>query len=413
MKRPRAALPLLGIPLFGLPAFGQEPPSAPPELERRLEEVRAESEANYQTLLEEIDAWKRSAPAQSNAWYDRLTLGGYGEIHYNSVNVDGGEQIDLHRFVGYLGYRFEDWIQLHSEIELEHAFVEEGNGEIAIEQLHVDFLLRTGFNVRAGRFLTPLGIVNKTHEPTTFHGVERSLFDTYVIPTTWSSDGIGVFGSPCENWKYELYLGSSLDGTGFDPINGIRGGRQEERPGLSEPAVSGRVDWFPGHFEGELRLGGSYFVGGLDNGNEGQNPGVDGNLQVYSADAQYSAGRWDFRAVYALETISHANDLGSGVASEIDGYSLEAARHVMPEAWKSGKLEKADLVAFLRYDAIDTQKELPGGTVRDPAGEREEITFGLSFFPTTGLVIKADYQIRDDEASGLPERFNLGIGWSF
>jgi hypothetical protein len=29
------------------------------------------------------------------------------------------------------------------------------------------------------------------------------------------------------------------------------------------------------------------------------------------------------------------------------------------------------------------------------------------------LVIKADYQIRDDEASGLPERFNLGIGWSF
>jgi hypothetical protein len=29
-------------------------------------------------------------------------------------------------------------------------------------------------------------------------------------------------------------------------------------------------------------------------------------------------------------------------------------------------------------------------------------------------VIKADYQLRDDEsAEGLPERFNMGLGWSF
>ena len=36
------------------------------------------------------------------------------------------------------------------------------NGEIAIEQLYIDFLLRPGFNVRAGRILVPIGIVNET-----------------------------------------------------------------------------------------------------------------------------------------------------------------------------------------------------------------------------------------------------------
>jgi hypothetical protein len=399
--------------LHPAPAFAQEGAPSPEDLRRQLEQVRAESEAKYEDLLGQMDAWRRSSPGTGNAWYDRLTLGGYGEIHYNSVNVEGAEQIDIHRLVGYVGYRFEDWIQLHSEVELEHAFVEEGNGEIAIEQLHVDFLLRPGFNVRAGRFLVPLGIMNKTHEPTTFNGVERSLFDTNVIPTTWWSDGAGVFGDLGESAKYEVYLGSSLDGSAFDPIEGIRGGRQEERPGMSEPALMGRVDWYPSGAGSDLRLGASIFAGGLDNGNEGQNPGVDGDIQVYCADAQYSLGRWDFRAAYALEEIGGAADLGAGVASEIDGYTVEAARHILPDAWKTGRLERADLVTFLRYDAIDTQKDMPSGVARDPAGERDEITFGFSFFPTTALVIKTDYQIRDDEADGLPERFNLGIGWSF
>lgn len=414
MPRALVAAAWLVPPLLARPAAAQEPAPPHDDLEARIEAVRQESEKKYQDLLDEIDAWKRSSPSSRSSWTDRITLGGYGEIHYNSVNEDGGEQIDIHRLVGYVGYRFEDWIQLHSEIEIEHAFVEDDNGEIAIEQLYVDFLLRPSFNVRAGRYLTPLGIVNLTHEPTAFNGVERSDFDTYIIPSTWWSDGVGIFGDLRTDLKYQLYLGSSLDGTGFDPVDGIRGGRQEERPGLDEPALSGRIDWYPGCADGELRLGASAFGGGLDNGNQGSNPGIDADLQIYSGDVQYSVGPWDFRGAYAFEKIGGAADIGGGVASEIDGYSVEAARHIMPASWKTGRLEKADLVAFVRYDSLDTQKEMPNGVARDPAGERDIITFGFGFFPTTGLVIKTDYQARDDDSTeGLPERFNIGLGWSF
>ena len=88
--------------------------------------------------------------------------------------------------------------------------------------------------------------------------------------------------------------------------------------------------------------------------------------------------------------------------------------HVMPDAWKSGKLEHSDAVVFARYDAADTQKDMPDGVAADPHGKQDEITLGVSFFPAQDLVLKADFQIRDDDSpEGLPERVNVGIGWRF
>ncbi len=397
-------------------ALAQQGQAGPDDTQKRIDALRAEFDQKYQALLQEMEEWKRSGAGQKPpSWTDRFTFGGYGEIHYNSENSPGNEQIDLARIVAYVGYRFADWIQFHSEIEIEHGLsAPDAGGEVSVEQAHVDFLFKDSLNARVGRFLTPLGIINQTHEPTTFNGVNRPAFDTFVIPTTWSTDGLGIFGQLSESWKSQLYRGSSLDGSGFDPIDGLGEGRQEERPGMSEPAISGRLDWYPGAQGGDLRIGTSFFGGGVDNGPQGVNPGIDADVEIYSADVQYSPGAWDFRGVYAYDKINGAASIGNNVASAIDGYYVEAARHILPEAWKHGRLEKADLVAFARYDAVDTQASMPDGVPRDPKGNRDEITVGLSFFPTTGLVLKADYQMRDDDSpEGLPERFNLGIGWSF
>jgi hypothetical protein len=133
-----------------------------------------------------------------------IDLGGYGEIHASLGEGPSPDLIDIHRLVFYVGYEFADWIRLHSETEVEHAFVNKNaGGEISIEQLHVDFLLSDKVNLRIGRLLTPLGIVNRKHEPPTFNGVERPSFAKYVIPSTWSSDGVGIFGSLTPSLRYE------------------------------------------------------------------------------------------------------------------------------------------------------------------------------------------------------------------
>ncbi len=176
----------------------------------RLKDAKGQEEdlrTEYQDQLQEIRAGvtkltERTHPPGTAV--NGLKLGGYGEIQGNFTEGSESDKVDFHRLVLYLGYDFADWIKFHSEIELEHAWTDDGY--VAIEQAHVDFLLSDNFNIRAGRLLTPIGIINKTHEPPTFNGVERPNFSKYIIPTTWSSDGIGFFGSLNPSLNYEAYV---------------------------------------------------------------------------------------------------------------------------------------------------------------------------------------------------------------
>jgi len=353
----------------------------------------------------------------------KLHLGGYGEIHAN-FEENGESVFDIHRLVLYVGYDFSDWIKLTSEVELEHAYVTDGaGGEISIEQLYVDFLFADGVNARVGRVLAPIGIINQNHEPTLFLGVERPGVDKYIIPTTWSLDGAGIFGSPLGWLSYQVYGVAGLEGDSFDGSNGIRKGRNKERQGLNDPAVTGRLDFFPMENQ-ELRIGLSGYYGGTDNANKGGSGGggtnsVENTFVMYSADFEYDVSRFRFRGVVAQGFNSDAADLnaayGKDAGEEIFGWYLEGGVSVMPESWKKGKMAEADLIPFVRYEEYDTQHKVPSGTVKDGKNNRTDITVGINFPLTQSFVLKADYQFKYSEATaGDPNNmFNLGMGWVF
>jgi len=416
--RTRGILPVAAVlALFALcpggPARAQESPPDPQDLKIR------ELEKTVGALEGRIDAMDRTKASPGGSWADRFTFGGYGEMHANFGEGSAPDQFDIHRLVAYVGYTFSDWIRFSSEVELEHAFVSSGSdGEISIEQAFLDFLLSDPLNIRFGRVLVPVGITNRKHEPPTFYGVERPSFDRVILPTTWFADGIGVFGGLAPSLKYELYLVSGLDGSQFSAVNGIRDGRIKERPSLHEPAVTGRLDFFPfvrwAGPPGFLRLGASAYYGGVDNGNQGDNPGIDGEVRILSGDFEYTVSKLDFRGAVAHEQIQGAREIGNGTASEIFGWYLEAGVRLFPESWKKGKLAKSDAAVFARYEDFDTQHRMPDGVAKNPAGDRQEWTFGASFFLTPTLVAKGDVQFRDD-ASGndLPTLINFGLGWQF
>lgn len=400
--------------------------------EARLESLQAQL-ASVQTELTEFKAQQEAhnelqaavladamAQPDDSVFGDRLRFGTYGEMHANFTEGSGSDQFDIHRLVLTVGFDFTDWIHLNTEVELEHAYTTDGSGgEFLIEQLYLDFDINERINIRVGRFLTPLGITNQRHEPTRFNGVERPTFDKYIIPTTWSSDGIGIFGQLNDWMTYELYVVAGLDGSKFNATNGIRKGRIKERPSLHSPAITGRLDFFPltgkeVDYDQELRFGVSTYVGGLDNGNKGKNPDIDGCVQIYSADFEYSVDRWDFRGAMAWEYISNAKEIGNGTAEQIFGAYIEGAYHWFPDAWKKGKLAQADSVVFARYDYVNTQFKMPSGVEANGAGQRQEVTLGVSFFPTENLVFKADIQFRSDRSDeDPPTLINFGIGWNF
>lgn len=367
-----------------------------------------------------LDEIARSKALDNTSWINRFTVGGYGEMHANFGEGNAPDQFDIHRVVAYVGYEFADWIRFHSETEIEHAFVSDGSGgEISIEQAYVDFLLSESVNVRFGRVLTPIGIINRKHEPPTFYGVERPSFDTVIVPTTWHSDGIGIFGALSPSLKYELYVVGGLDGSKFNALSGIRGGRIQERPSLHEPAATGRLDYYPfaqrpAVYGQTLRVGVCAYYGGLDNGNQGKNPGKGNDIRIASADFEYTAGRFDLRGAAAYERIDGAEIIGNGTASEIFGWYAEGAWRFWPASLRKGKLSRSDAGVFVRYDDLNTQYKMPAGVAKNPAGYRREWTAGVNFWLTPAFVAKADVQFRDDgTANDLDTLINFGIGWQF
>lgn len=392
------------------------------EIKKELEKARAERHA----LMQEIKDLKNSSSNSGKS--NQISWGGYGEIHYNEAEGAGGDFVDIHRLVMFMGYAFNDWIQLNSEVELEHAFVGEGmGGEYKIEQLAMDFMIQPELNIRMGRMLAPLGMINENHEPTLFNGVERPNFAKYIIPSTWSLDGIGVFGQRAD-LSYKVYITSFLDGSGFSEKDGIRGGRMHERPGMTNKAITTRLEYRP---IPKFVFGFGRIVGGVNNGNKGKNPGIDDSvkLALNAIDVRYSWNVLDFKAAYAESTITGVDKLNEWHAAQCDpadtscsapniaekmrGNLAEVGVHVMPASMKKDKLADADLIVFVRSDTYDNQYSVKNGE-KNKAGSRKDFTYGLTFLPTSQVAIKLDWQTTEDETDADAKKsFNAGLGWNF
>jgi hypothetical protein len=357
-------------------------------------------------------------PALPLAAQESTTVGGYGEVHYtNPSGPNTPAEVNLRRFIVYLAHTFSDRVAFRSELEVEDAKVEGGlpGGEVALEQAYLDYRLSDRLTLRTGLVLPPVGIVNETHEPPTFNGVDRPAFDHDVVPTTWREIGIGAVGTLpfAEGLSYRLYLVNGLRADGFSNDEGIRGGRQEGREAtFANPSLTGRLEWVrPG-----LRVGGSFWYGGTTGGDTLLGTGAfDAPVALLAADGRYERGGLAVRGVIATIGVSDAdtiNDVyGSAVGSRITGGYLEAAYDVL-RLLSAGTSQR--LNAFVRHERYDTQASVPTGTTRDRGFARRITTLGLAFKPTWNTVFKGDYEVRRTAAgTGEGETLRLGVGYQF
>ena len=175
---------------------------------------------------EEPGALDASFGSGGTHWSDRTSIGGYGEMH---LNLGDKEEIDFHRWVLYLSHQFTDKVSFFTELELEHSLAKDtddgsNSGEVELEQAYIDFALGENTNVRVGQMLLPLGLINETHEPDTFFGVERNNVEKNIIPATWWEGGVSVQQRFENGLSFDGMLHSGL--SVGDNLN-IRGGRQK------------------------------------------------------------------------------------------------------------------------------------------------------------------------------------------
>jgi hypothetical protein len=350
---------------------------------------------------------------------EHTSIGGYGEVHYNNRSgPDTPGIVNVARFVLFLSHQFNDRIAFRSELEVEDTKVEAGHddaGEVSVEQVYLDYMLSPAATLRAGLLLAPIGIINETHEPTTFNGVDRPAFDHDVIPTTWRDIGVGLVGQipGSSGLSYRVYLLNGLVASEFTADEGIREGRQEgQLASFANPSLTGRLEYGrPG-----LKLGASFWYGGSANQDPALGTGTfDNAVTLVSADARYDVGPFMFRGVVANVSIADAEAINaafaSGVGSRIAGGYLEGAYNVLS---KLAPASTQRLNAFVRHERYNTQAGVPDGVTRDDAFARRITTVGLTYKPLYNVAFKGDYQLRRNRAGvGEDEQLNLGVGYQF
>ena len=230
--------------------------------------------------------------ASLQALENNLSFGGYGEFH--ATRKSGNSYGDYHRVVMYAGYQFSDSIRLNSEIELEHS--KSTVGYVLLEQFNIGIDLSETTTAVLGRSLAPMGIVGPRHEPPLFFGVERPNVEKYILPSTWSIDGVGLTGDLSENISYEVYAVGGLDASGFTASDGIRGGREAAYQGLESPSITGRVDYYG--IDG-LRVGASMWSGSSDFGEKGVDAATGTEVSISSLDFEYEAGALSVNGLWA------------------------------------------------------------------------------------------------------------------
>jgi len=380
------------------------------EMKEEMADLKKENEnlkgevSDVATSVDQVaDATDEAIKAQVKL-SNKTTLGGYGELHYNSLRDQKGtgnkDQMDFHRFVLFVNHEFNDKMRLVTELELEHSLSGDGKpGEVELEQAYIQYDLTAKTSITGGLFLTPVGILNETHEPPTFYGVERNDVEKNIIPTTWWEGGAMVEHEFMDGVSVNLSATSGLKSTGSSNF-AVRKGRQKVAKAEAKTfAYNGRLKYtaIPG-----LELAGT--INYQDNFCQNQTAGC-GSATLYEAHTVYNKDGFGLRALYAWWDIEGTAVKAVG-ADEQYGYYVEPS-YRFDDAIVAGQ----DIGVFARYALWDNQDG--SGSATDT--EYKQYNFGANWWVDKDVVIKVDYQLQDvgDGVSAELDGINIGLGYQF
>ena len=365
------------------------------ELKQQLIQTQSqatETDAKVEAVAEVVESGSSQIAKTS-----RTTISGYGELHYNNLSAQDTshdlESVDFHRFVLFFGHEFNDKTRFYSEFELEHSLAGDGApGEVELEQAFVEFDLKPGLYAKAGLFLIPVGLLNETHEPPTFYGVERNDVESIIVPSTWWEAGAGLNGRWGSSWSWDLALTSGLQipTTGSNAFR-IRSGRQKVAKAIaSDGAITGRLRYL-----GMTGLQAAVTMQYQFDPSQATNDGLDDGT-LLEAHIDYQRGAFGLRALIAHWDFS-------GDAVEAAGADKQTGWYIEPSYRLNNKLG-----FYTRFEEVDAARD---------SDQFSQWELGLNWWPSENVVVKFDYRDRSHDLDSERGRnftgFDIGLGYSF
>ena len=364
--------------------------------------------------------------AQDEFFQPGSSIGGYGELHWNKANdADGNSSkntMDFHRFIIYYGYNWTDKWSFKSEVELEHNFVAEGEGELELEQAFVNYHAGN-WGFQGGVILPTAGLLNEYHEPPLFLSVERPVYSKYIIPTSWFGNGFAFYGN-YSGLNLRLAILEDLNGDGITS-SGIRGGRGKGFKTSGENLTKNLSASFTG-ING-LRIGGSFTM------NDAPTSAVDAILADTSYFQEYNSESEEWSTTKDITVAKDAIEKGSISVSLIEVNAKYTANNIYAvleygTSSFSGNNMEAPLKSSsgyyldLGYDIggmVNCNKLIPWVRISNVSKNDEIVTeqtdylrFGLTWWPINDVAFKTDFANLTTDGT-ITTEFNLGIGYKF
>ena len=374
-----------------------------------------------------------------NAGYgkSKTVISGYGSAFYQRNFNEDNAVITLERAVLFVGHQFNSKISFFSELEIENAKVDgsENGAEIAMEQAYLKFNLNSRQYITAGLFVPRIGMLNESHLPVNFNGVERPMVEQLIIPATWRELGIGFYGrSKKIPLNYSVAIVNGLSSAKFAHGSGLREGRFEgSNATANNLAITAAIQYYYKDF--------TFQVSGYAGGSNGLSKRASDSLQlshgifgipVYLTEAniQWSKNGLSAKALGSYISFPGASNINkayaNNVSSSMIGFYGELAYNFFE---KSKKLKGQQLNIFGRFEMLDMNASIPANAIYDGIEKQQHIIAGLSYLPIRNVVIKADVRFlhTGEENPSLvinpsPVRItykqnnqflNIGIGYSF
>lgn len=377
---------------FNSVAFADSVDDLRAELARQKAQIAAQ-QAQLEALASAVESQSKTTGTLNNA----TSVGFYGEVHYNGLQEPdaaiGKNNIHLHRAVVLINHTFSDDLHFYSEFEFEGA-ADSTEIETEVEQVFIDWRVHPKVSLNIGQFLVPVGLLNETHEPNVFYGVERNPIEELIIPATWWEKGVMIRALPAEGLAVDFAVHNGLrgDANTLGTADGLREFRQEFGGArVEDMAYTLRVKYSG--------------INGLELGVTAQQQknitqssdllvGGKAPATLLEAHADWHWQSVGVRALFAQWDID--NDVANVIGADtMTGFYLEPSYRVNDKVG-----------VFTRYNNWNTAANAVGKE------DDEQVNIGINYWIEPRVVLKADVQNTNklnDEGDG----FNLGLGLSF
>jgi hypothetical protein len=374
----------------------------------------------------------------------KFTISGYGEsnyIKYYGEKNTQGEDLELYmtnmqRFVAYAAYKPRKWLVLYAEIFAE--YMNDNSNEKHFEfqpEIFADFLISENFNLRLGTHQATIGYINNSDEPVMFYTVNRPEVERIIIPSTWIDLGAMTYGKINNNLKWTVSLYQGLDPSNLRGATWIRRGRADALRLNFDGFTTNSSLKYSGFRNIEVALNGLYSKIGKG--------GINSNTYLLSSYFRNEYKNWSFMALgtiggtdntlglYEITRQASIDNVGQVLGSNVYGYYTEIGydiwSFIKPKNKSASgyknilvKSNEVKLPIFIRYERLNTHQKIDASLINESFFQNNltAITIGANFNPRRNIVLKTNYQFRNNKsplADGRFEgnRFEVGLGFIF